>query len=130
MKNRTRIISCFIFLNLCLFYFQIQQKNDIINKKGFVILKVISYLVFSTLLFANNNSDFSSEFKKLKEEKQALIDRYEIRVEVARLDKMYKRVRLLSKTLTCFKNTRSKREIVQCKNDERKRIMEIIRKNS
>ena len=86
--------------------------------------------MLSTLLFANNNSDFSNEFRELKIEKQALIDRYEIRVEVARLDKMHKRVSLLSKTLTCFKNTRSKREIVQCKNDERKRIMDIIRKKS
>jgi len=40
---------------------------------------------------------------------------------------MYKRVKVLSKTLSCLKDSRSKRDIMDCKADERKRIMRIIR---
>ena len=64
----------------------------------------------------------------LEKEKTALINKYEIRVELARLDKFYKRVKVLSKTLSCFKNSRSKRDITACKVDENKRIMKLIRK--
>jgi len=60
-------------------------------------------------------------------EKNSLIDRYEIRLEVARIERMYTRVDVLSKTLTCFKNSRSKQDLIICKADERRRIMEIIR---
>ena len=68
------------------------------------------------------------KFKMLEEEKNGLINKYEIRVEVARLDRFFKRVKLLSRTLNCFKNSRSKREITACKVDENKRIMKLIKK--
>ncbi|MBU3016023.1 hypothetical protein KO488_14795 [Poseidonibacter lekithochrous] len=64
----------------------------------------------------------------LEEEKLGLINKYEIRVEVARLDRFFKRVKVLNKTLSCFKNSRSKREITACKIDENKRIMQMIKK--
>lgn len=65
---------------------------------------------------------------KLVEEKTALINRYEISVEITRLDRFYKRVKFLNKTLKCFKNSRSRREIIACKIDENKRIMNLIKK--
>jgi len=61
------------------------------------------------------------------EEKNSLIDRYEIRLEVARIERMYTRVEVLTKTLSCLKNSRSKQDLLLCKADERKRIMKIIR---
>jgi hypothetical protein len=64
----------------------------------------------------------------LEEEKLELINKYEIRVEIARLDRFYKRVKVLNETLSCFKNSRSKREIAACKIDENKRIMQLIKK--
>jgi hypothetical protein len=70
----------------------------------------------------------SYKFQKLKEEKTELINRYEIRVEIARIDRFYKRVKVLNRTLHCFKNSRSKREITACKIDENKRIMQMIKK--
>lgn len=68
------------------------------------------------------------KFKMLEEEKTELVNKYEIRVEVARIDRFYKRVKVLNKTLHCFKNSRSKREITACKIDENKRIMKMIKK--
>lgn len=70
---------------------------------------------------------YLQEFKKLEEEKTELINRYEIRVQVARLDRMYKRVDVLTLTLHCLKNSRSKQEILQCKQKERKLIMQLIK---
>lgn len=67
------------------------------------------------------------QFEKLKNEKAQLISNYKIRIEVAKIDKMHKRVQLLSKTLSCLENSRSKRDILRCKTDERKRIMKRIR---
>lgn len=80
-------------------------------------------ILLTSSLFANNY-----KFKKLVEEKTALINKYEIRVEIARLDKFFKRARVLKKTLNCFKNSRSKREITACKIDENRRIMKLIGK--
>lgn len=82
------------------------------------------FLLFITIGLSAN----SYKFKKLEEEKTELINKYEIRVEIARIDRFYKRVRVLNKTLYCFKNSRSKREITACKIDENKRIMQLIRK--
>ena len=87
-------------------------------------MKILLVILFTTSLFANDY-----RFEKLVEEKTSLIDRYKIRVEVARLDKFYKRVKVLSKTLNCFKNSRSKREITACKINENKRIMNLITKS-
>jgi len=84
------------------------------------------FILISTSLFASSSNTY--KFKKLEEEKTELINKYEIRVEVARLDKFYKRVKVLNRTLHCFKNSRSKREITACKIDENKRIMQLIKK--
>lgn len=81
-------------------------------------------LIFITIGLSAN----SYKFKMLEEEKLELINKYEIRVEIARLDRFYKRVKVLNKTLSCFKNSRSKREIAACKIDENKRIMQLIKK--
>jgi hypothetical protein len=81
-------------------------------------------LIFITIGLSAN----SYKFKMLEEEKLELINKYEIRVEIARLDRFYKRVKVLNKTLSCFKNSRSKREITACKVDENKRIMQLIKK--
>lgn len=84
-------------------------------------------LIITTSLFSKTNNAY--KFKKLEEEKTSLINKYEIRIEVARLDKFFKRVKVLSKTLICLKNSRSKREITACKIDENRRIMQLIKKS-
>ena len=83
-------------------------------------------LIIGISLFAKSTNTY--KFKKLEEEKTELINKYEIRVEVARLDRFYKRVKVLNRTLNCLKNSRSKREITACKIDENKRIMKLIKK--
>ncbi|MGB1227066.1 MAG: hypothetical protein ACPG9K_04180 [Poseidonibacter sp.] len=80
-------------------------------------------ILIGTSLLANNY-----KFKKLEEEKTELINKYEIRVEIARLDRFYKRVKVLNRTLHCFKQSRSKREITACKIDENRRIMQLLKK--
>lgn len=54
------------------------------------------------------------------------MNKYVFRIKSAKIDNNEVRVKLLSRTLICFSNSRSKREITKCKIDERKRIMNII----
>ena len=92
------------------------------------IAKIIFLTTFSTQLFSLTTAEkHMYQLKKLQNEKTQLINKYKIRIEVAKIDKMYKRVELLSKTLSCFENSRSRRDIMNCKTDERKRIMKRIR---
>lgn len=78
-----------------------------------------------TSLFSQN---YKREFLELEEEKLALVQKYEIKVEIARIERMYERVAVLNETLQCFKHSRSKFEIKLCKIDEQKRILTIIKK--
>ena len=84
-------------------------------------------ILFISLLVAFELFGNNYKFQQLEDEKEELINKYEIRVEVARIDRFYKRVAVLNKTLSCFKNSRSPREITACKIDEQKRIMKIIK---
>jgi hypothetical protein len=72
---------------------------------------------------------FSNEFKlnALVKEQQSLINKYEINIKIAKARNLYKRINLLSQTLNCFKSSRSKKDITNCKNEEQKEIMGIIR---
>lgn len=72
---------------------------------------------------------FSNEFRltALVKEQQSLINKYEINIKIAKAKNLYERINLLSRTLSCFKSSRSKKDITNCKNEEQKEIMEIIR---
>lgn len=91
-------------------------------------MKVILLITLTLQLFASSSTSelYKKQFKDLEKEKVNLIKNYESRLEVARVDRLYKRVNVLSKTLTCFKNSRSKQDLVKCKTQERKRIMAMI----
>jgi hypothetical protein len=72
-------------------------------------------------LFANDMSLFY-----LEKEKKALISSYFHRIEDALHKKLLNRALLLEETLTCFTNSKTKKDITNCKIDERKRIMALI----
>ena len=63
----------------------------------------------------------------LQKEKAGLINKYYERIDIARQDNLEDRVLLLDKTLNCFINSMSKRDILNCMADERKRIMSLIK---
>ena len=92
-------------------------------------MKVILLLTLTLQLFAKDSTNefYKKKFQKLENEKVNLIKNYESRLEVARIDRLYKRVNVLSKTLSCFKNSRSKQDLTKCKTQERRRIMAMIR---
>jgi len=75
----------------------------------------------SSNLFANENSLIN-----LEKEKDGLINKYYERIDIARQDNLEDRVTLLDRTLNCFIDSKSKRDILNCKSDERKRIMDIV----
>lgn len=83
--------------------------------------KIILFFITSNL-FANEVNIFD-----LEKEKNGLINKYYERIDIARQDNLEDRVLLLDKTLNCFINSMSKRDILNCKADERKRIMSLIR---
>lgn len=86
-----------------------------------MINKIILFFISSNL-FANEVNLFD-----LEKEKDGLINKYYERIDIARQDNFEDRVLLLDKTLNCFISSRSKRDIINCKSDERKRIMSLIR---
>ena len=71
-----------------------------------------------------------SIFVELENEKQALIDKYSILTEIAKLDKNVERYFVLSKTLNCFENARSAGEIDTCKDEKRRILMKFVRYSS
>ena len=90
--------------------------------KESTIIKAIIYLSLCTSLYSN-------EFRlnALVKEQKSLISKYEIRIKIAKAKQLYERINLLTQTLNCFKNSRSKKDITNCKTEERKEIMEIIK---
>lgn len=90
--------------------------------KESTIIKAIIYLSLCTSLYSN-------EFRlnALVKEQKSLISKYEIRIKIAKAKQLYERINLLSRTLSCFKSSRSKKDITNCKNEEQKEIMEIIK---
>ena len=82
--------------------------------------KIILFFISSNL-FANENSLIN-----LEKEKDGLINKYYERIDIARQDNLEDRVTLLDRTLNCFIDSKSKRDILNCKSDERKRIMDIV----
>ena len=83
--------------------------------------KIILFFITSGV-FANEVNIFD-----LEKEKNGLINKYYERIDIARQDNLEDRVLLLDKTLNCFINSMSKRDILNCKADERKRIMSLIK---
>ena len=83
--------------------------------------KIILFFIYVDL-FANEVNIFD-----LQKEKDGLINKYYERIDIARQDNLEDRVLLLDKTLNCFINSMSKRDILNCKADERKRIMSLIK---
>ena len=82
----------------------------------------IILFIISSNIFANEVNIYD-----LEKEKDGLINKYYERIDIARQDNLADRVMLLDKTLNCFINSKSKRDIINCKADERKRIMDIVR---
>lgn len=84
---------------------------------------------YNIILFFIISNAFSNEVSllNLEKEKRGLINNYSLRIFEAEQTNSENRVALLDKTLQCFINSRSKRDITNCKNDERKRIMDLIR---
>ncbi len=84
---------------------------------------------YCLILFLVISSAFSNQdvFESLEKEKVALISSYSERIFEAKQDNLKDRVVLLDKTLRCLNNSMSKRDITNCKIDERKRIMQQIR---
>ena len=81
--------------------------------KESTIIKTIIYLSLCTSLYSN-------EFRlnDLSKEQKGLINKYEIRIKIAKAKNLYERINLLSNTLNCFKDSRSKKDITNCKNEE------------
>jgi hypothetical protein len=82
--------------------------------------KIILFFITSNL-FAIENT-----LLDLEKEKNGLINKYYERIDIARQDNLEDRVILLDRTLNCFIDSKSKRDILNCKSDERKRIMDIV----
>lgn len=84
---------------------------------------------YNIILFLIISNAFSNEVDllNLKKEKKALIDSYSQKIFEAEQTNSENRVALLDKTLECFISSKSKRDITNCKNSERKRIMDLIR---
>ena len=62
----------------------------------------------------------------LEKEKENLIFNYVERIESAKNENLEDRVIFLDKTLSCIIKSKTKKDITNCKNDERKRIMNLI----
>ena len=84
--------------------------------------KSIILLIISLGLFAKEVS-----FVNLEKEKDGLINNYFVRIDIARQKNLQDRVMLLDTTLNCFINSKSKKDIIDCKADERKRILDLIK---
>ena len=69
----------------------------------------------------------SSELREIEKEKEGLISRYIERIDEAQRENLTFRVELLNETLNCFYYSKSKRDILNCKADERKKINSLIR---
>ena len=80
-------------------------------------------LFFLSLTLYSNGTDLFY----LEKEKKSLIINYSERISIAKEENLGNRVALLDKTLECFKSSMSKRDIINCKADERKRIMSLIK---
>ncbi len=83
--------------------------------------KIILFFI-SLTLYANGADLFD-----LEKEKKGLIINYSERISIAKEENLDSRVALLDKTLECVKISMSKRDIINCKTDERKRIMSLIK---
>lgn len=76
------------------------------------------FIIFN--LHANEN------IHELEKEKENLIFEYIKRIEASKNDNSEDRTNLLDKTLTCIINSKTKKDITNCKIDERKRVMSLI----
>ena len=85
-------------------------------------------MIRSVILFFGFFSLFgnSSELRDLEREKEGLISSYIERIDDAKKNNLSLRVTLLSETLNCFYYSKSKRDILNCKADERRRINSLL----
>lgn len=79
---------------------------------------------FTVTLFAS----YKSQLNDFELKKESLIDRYTINIELAKIDKLYKRKKVLSKTLYCIKQSKSSTDIDNCESSQRRRVLNIISK--
>jgi len=67
------------------------------------------------------------ELKKMKKTKDALISDYSLRIFEAKQTNLEYRVILLDNTLKCFITSKSGKDITNCKIEERRFLMDLIR---
>ncbi len=91
-------------------------------KKRLLLKKSIILFIISLNLFASEVN-----FANLQKEKDSLINSYFTRIDIARQENLQDRILLLDKTLNCLINSKSKKDIIDCKVDERKRILNLIK---
>ena len=68
-----------------------------------------------------------TNFVDFEKEKNGLIDSYCERINVAIQENLQERVEFLDKTLSCFISSKSKKDIFDCKVNERRRILDFIK---
>lgn len=85
---------------------------------------IILLFIITSNLFANGGTLIN-----LQKEKEALIYSYILRIEAANDENLEDRASLLDETLNCFIYSKTRRDVTNCKSDERKRIMKIITEN-
>lgn len=86
-------------------------------------MRIVSLLFFVAL------SSYASEnaLLDLEKERLSLINQYSQKISIAKKENLSARAELLTKTLTCFKDSKSRKDIGNCKVAERKRIMSMIK---
>ena len=87
------------------------------------MIRYIILFITTLNLFANNEVDLFN----LEKEKKGLIISYSERISIAKEENSEARVALLNQTLNCLKASMSKRDILDCKANERKRILDLIK---
>lgn len=85
--------------------------------------KYIILFIATLNLFANNEIDLFN----LEKEKKGLIISYSERISIAKEENSGTRIALLNETLNCLKASMSKRDILNCKANERRRILDLIK---
>ena len=85
---------------------------------GYIILFITTLNVFA---------NYEVDLYNLVKEKKGLIISYSERISIAKEENSEARVILLNETLNCLKASMSKRDILDCKANERKRILDLIK---
>ena len=84
----------------------------------------IFFTLFFAILYSYGNENALLDLEK---ERLSLVNSYSVKIANAKKENLFTRAELLNTTLDCFKDSKSRRDISNCKVDERKRIMSMIK---